>query len=293
MKRTLIKTDKNGTKYYESVVPCDRCQGRGDYWWGAIINGRPQYSGVCYKCGGSRTMVVTEKEYTPEYEQKLANQREKRLQKKQAEAMAKAAEKNAEFFAKNGFNPDGKTFYVLGNTYDIKEELKAQGAKWDNTANHWRMPVKPEGREVLELSVDEIYTADFAGVYAWNNWISANWDDPDYYVNRIKKAEEGLKAQESTSTHVGNVGDKYTATMTYIHTASWSNGYGGYWNEGVTNLHTFKDEQGNVFVWKTGKFIEADYGQKLVVSGTIKEHGDYKGIKQTVLTRCKVEEVKA
>lgn len=30
---------------------------------------------------------------------------------------------------------------------------------------------------------------------------------------------------------------------------------------------------------------------KVVLKGTIKDHSEYKGIKQTVMTRCKIEEV--
>lgn len=180
---------------------------------------------------------------------------------------------------------------MLGNTYDIKEELKAQGAKWDSTARHWHMATKPEGREVIEIDVAEIYQADMAGVYTWNNY--RYWNELEVsYTDRIQAAENKLKAQDSPSEYVGQVGDKLNIVVIYTHTASWENGYGGYWSAGVTYLHSFKDEDGNVFTWKTGNCFEADYGDKVVLKGTVKEHNEYKGIKQTVMTRCKVEEVK-
>ena len=33
----LIKIDRNGSKHYEGECECDRCQGRGQYWWGAMM----------------------------------------------------------------------------------------------------------------------------------------------------------------------------------------------------------------------------------------------------------------
>ena len=287
MNRELVRVDKNGTSYYHCTDRCLKCGGTGIVRCYVHVNG-----GECFDCGGSGISEWEEKEYTPEYEAKLAAQREKREAKRLEAAKAQATEKNAEFFSKNGFTAEGKTYFVLGNTYDIKEELKAQGAKWDNVSRHWHMANPYEGLNTLQVSVEEMYVAGYGGIYSWNSWIRSEWDDPEYYPNKIQAAEDRLKAKASTSQHVGKVGKKYTAVMTYIHTASWENGYGGYWNSGVTNLHTFKDEQGNVFVWKTDKYIEADYGTKLTVSGTVKEHSDYKGINQTVLTRCKVEEVR-
>lgn len=286
MNRTLVRTDKNGTQYFHCTDRCFKCGGIGIIKMYIPING-----GECFDCGGSGITEWDEKEYTPEHEAKLAAQREKREAKRLAKEREQAAERNAEFFKKNGFNPDGKTYFVLGNTYEIKEELKTQGAKWDNVSRHWHMPTKPEGREVLEISVDDMYDANPAGVYVWNYYVRCEWDDENYYPNRIEAAEKALKKQASTSEYVGEIGDKIEVVVTYIHTASWENNYGGYWNSGVTNLHTFKDENGNVFVWKTSLFIEADYGTQLTVKGIIKEHSEYNETKQTVLTRCKIEEV--
>ena len=291
--KILIKTDKNGTRYYHNRCSCAKCGGTG-----MIEVYRPINGGECFDCWGSGIVEYDTKEYTPEYEEKLRVQREKRAAKKLAEEKAHAAEKNTEFFKRNGFNPEGKTYVVLGNTFEIKEELKAQGAKWDNISRHWHMPTIPEGREYLELTVEDMYEANYAGVYEWNSWKRVDWSEPKevelYYTTKIEKAENALKVKESTSKHVGEVGEKLDITVTYVHTATWENSYGGWLNhESVTCLHTFKDEQGNVFVWKTANFIEADYGTKLQVKGTVKEHSEYKGIPQTVLTRCKIEEVQA
>lgn len=290
MEKILIREDKNGTKYFSCKDKCMKCGGTGYIDYFSYYD-----NGICFECEGAGFVQWEEKEYTPEYEAKLKAQREKREAKKLEKLMAQATEHNAEFFQNNGFSADGKTYFVLGNTYDIKEELKAQGAKWDNVSTHWHMPTQPEGLDVecVEFTVDDMFDKDYAGMYHWNSNVRYDWEDPEYYVNRLKAAEDAAKARKSTSAHVGEVGKKLELVVTYTHTAQWANSYGyGYWTEGVTNLHSFKDEQGNILVWKTGTFIDAPEGTKMLLKGTVKEHSEYKGIKQTVMTRCKLEEVK-
>ena len=102
-KRVLVKTDKNGTKYWNTRVVCDRCvQGSGIYMWGAIQTDRnghivgAQYSGTCFKCGGAGYVWEIQKEYTPEYRAKLDAANEKRKAKQRAKWEAERAEREAE-----------------------------------------------------------------------------------------------------------------------------------------------------------------------------------------------------
>ena len=92
---TLIRIDRNGTKYYEGLVDCDRCGGEGIYYIG-VHNGKPLPSwvdnGVCFKCGGRGKVEGKWKEYTPEYEAKLATRRKAKAEKW---AMYRAAKKRA------------------------------------------------------------------------------------------------------------------------------------------------------------------------------------------------------
>lgn len=99
--KEFIKTDKNGTKYFNERVTCDRCGGDGVYKWGAMISYGgaapiPQYSGVCYKCNGAGKVWEIVKEYTPEYRAKLDAANEKRKQKQREKWEAERAEREAE-----------------------------------------------------------------------------------------------------------------------------------------------------------------------------------------------------
>ena len=58
---------------------------------------------------------------------------------------------------------------------------------------------------------------------------------------------------------------------------------------GDVYLNKFKDEAGNLYVWFTGYGF--DLNEKILLTGTVKAHDEYRGENQTVLTRCKVEDV--
>ena len=99
----------------------------------------------------------------------------------------------------------------------------------------------------------------------------------------IKRKEEQLK-RERKSEWVGEVGKRIDIDVeSVISICSWSNSFDGY-NVNTTFLYKIIDVNGNVFIWKTQKVLD----NVNAIKGTVKEHSDYKGIKQTVLTRCKV-----
>lgn len=116
---------------------------------------------------------------------------------------------------------------------------------------------------------------------------------------KAREAEE--EARKALSQFVGTVGDKMDEVLLFDHTAWWTQpsfrGYG----ETVMYLHCFRDEAGNLLTWRTQKDLHwvvdeerdiwatPEKGDKLHVKGTIKEHHEYKGEKQTALTRCKVD----
>lgn len=214
MEPKLIKIDRNGSKHYEGYVPCDRCGGTGTYVWGAIINGCPQYAGVCFKCEGVGKVWSKWIERTPEYQAKLDAKREAK-QKAQAEQRA-------------------------------KEQAER------------------EAREEAERA----------------------------------EREAKIKAEKAISQYVGEVGKRITVKATYISTASFEvNRFGGYGTE-TMYIHTFKDADGNKLIWKTttslgtwlenGEWLKHEYGDHVDLTGTVKEHKEYREEKQTALNRCKL-----
>ena len=98
---------------------------------------------------------------------------------------------------------------------------------------------------------------------------------------RARKREEERTANAQTSVYVGEVGQKLTILAEKAKlVTSWDGYYGTTW------LYSFTDASGNVFIWKSSRCIEVKDGMKL--KGSVKEHREYDGIKQTVMTRCSV-----
>ncbi len=92
-----------------------------------------------------------------------------------------------------------------------------------------------------------------------------------------KDAQAALEA--SRSQWVGEVGkriDIKVAEMTCI--TGWDTAYG------YTMLRKIVDVDGNVYTWKTSSFVEDGVE---AIRGTVKSHSEYRGVKQTELTRCK------
>ena len=200
----LVKIDKNGTKIYEDWR-CPRCGGAGgaDSW---------KFTGfTCWGCGGTgrRSKPAIYKEYTPEHQAKLDAQRIKRAEKRLEERREKAQELNSDFFQRNGFNADGNMWIVLGNSYDIKDELKALGCKFSSPLSCWCCDHELEGYDTIKLNASEMYEADDAGCYLWR-WMKVN-----EVMEIIRTANEELKASKSSSSYVGKIGDRIEVKVTY------------------------------------------------------------------------------
>lgn len=99
----LIRVDRNGTKYFEGLIECDRCDGKGIYIIG-VNNGRPVPSwvdnGICFKCHGRGKVEGKWKVYTPEYEAKLEARRKAKREKWEQEHAEEIARRKAERKAK-------------------------------------------------------------------------------------------------------------------------------------------------------------------------------------------------
>ena len=98
----------------------------------------------------------------------------------------------------------------------------------------------------------------------------------------VRKLTEGEAAANNKSQFVGKVGDKIQFIATPEAICSFDTVYG------TTHIYKFNVED-NVFIWKTSKFLCCDY--RYEVSGTIKAHSAFKGIRQTEITRCKVSTI--
>ena len=283
--KELIKVDRNGTKYWRQEVSCWRCGGHGTYFIGThngqLIPARPD-AGVCWRCGGTGKELEIIKEYTPEHLAKLEAQRAKRAEKKMAEERAKAHEINLKFFSRNGFDQEGNIWVILGDTYPIREELKALGCTFDGFLG-WHSDHELSGYPQLKLTADQICLQSETGIY--HGWNSAE------AFRLVSEAQEAIKEPEPESNYVGSVGDRIEIRATLKRSISYE--INTDWMTQHKMIYIFTDESGNQLTWNTTAYADADDGDHVILKGTIKAHKEYKGIKQTELQRCKVtKEVK-
>ena len=107
-------------------------------------------------------------------------------------------------------------------------------------------------------------------------------------MSYLNSAMDYLQRQQQNNSdsniYLGNVGDKIEFTIQSVKVL-----FSGYSEYGESFTYKFITENGNVVLWTTGKNISDDYvGCK--VKGTIKALKEYKGEKQTVITRAKIDE---
>lgn len=149
MEMQYFKTDKNGTKYYYDWQ-CPHCggAGRADKW---------EYTGkTCWECGGSgkRSTAKIVKVYTKEYRAILDAKAKARQEAKEAEAKAAGYEA---IMGRYGFNEDGVGYVYTGNTYDIKEDLKAHGARWNFGMYRWISKKPISDYPCIEIKASEVF----------------------------------------------------------------------------------------------------------------------------------------
>ena len=97
---------------------------------------------------------------------------------------------------------------------------------------------------------------------------------------------ERMKAERKASQHVGEIGKRYTLTLTCEKVIS-SEGY-----YGTTGIHKLIDETtGNRFTWfASGSADWLTEGDTVTVKATVTKHEEYKGEQITTVNRVKVQE---
>ena len=105
------------------------------------------------------------------------------------------------------------------------------------------------------------------------------------YYKGIEREETLLNREienknDCQSEYIGEIGNRITINISSAKClTSWETDFG------ITFLYKFISE-GNVITWKTGKDIDCENVKS--ITGTIKAHTEYREVKQTELTRCKI-----
>ena len=108
--------------------------------------------------------------------------------------------------------------------------------------------------------------------YATKMWVDAN-----FAPAKAEKLKSGAVSQ-----WVGEVKKREDFNLKVVGLYSFETDFG------TTTLVSFEDENGNQLIWKASSNPGMTLGQSYKVKGTVKAHGEYKGQKQTTISRCAV-----
>ena len=164
-------------------------------------------------------------------------------------------------------------FFAEGRVYNEKE-----GYEKADAVRAWFEENGPYANDYMENT--RIVLSD--GVVFKKHFGLAVASVSTYNRSIAKAAANAVSAAESA--YVGAVKDRLRGLEVIVEKTIALGDYG----YGMSYLHNLKDAEGNVFIWKTGN-NEFSEGETITIDGTVKEHNEYKGIAQTVLTRCKVK----
>lgn len=95
-----------------------------------------------------------------------------------------------------------------------------------------------------------------------------------------KSVGDSKKEIEYSDSYVGNIKDRIDFQVKLIKVLKIDSYYG------VTYLHSFIDNTGHSIVWFGSKDCGYAIGDEFKMKATIKDHKEYNGIKQTVVTRA-------
>lgn len=176
----------------------------------------------------------------------------------------------------------------------------AAGAMWQTPAYRktYRLP-EPEASDFATAQAaynwvkDTLSQRDRLSDYEWNlvtamqpytslRNIGIVASAVNAYRRETEQQLQAKAAGKGESQHVGQVGEKLEIEVTCTAVHYFEGHYG------TGRVLKFVDEQGNVFVWMTGDDDDEPVGAKFSLKGTVKGHSEYKGVKETALTRCKM-----
>ena len=256
--KQLKTEDRNGKPWELVALPCNRCGGSGYISCYGHVD-----RGVCFKCNGDGSIakwrrILSDKEKLYR-ERAKKNKLEKKL-KKNLEKNLEIEKLTIEFMKKN-------TYIVnLENTYDIKEELKSLGAKFNWMLN-WHFEEKVECDYPL-IEIPNVLLYD--GIGRLNKGAGDKVDEIKLEVN----------GSSLTGEHIGVVGDKIDMEIELFRSFDFESMYGG------GTCYIFKDCMDNELCWYTSSSKKVPDGRFLAFF-KVKSHGDYNGVKQTLIKNVK------
>jgi len=102
----------------------------------------------------------------------------------------------------------------------------------------------------------------------------------------VAEAAKAEALKTKMNAFMGAVGDKMLGIpCKLVHRHSFQTDFG------TTTLLKFETESGNTVTWFASNPPQFDESREVMLKGTVKGHNEYKGVNETILTRCKIEQL--
>lgn len=170
-----------------------------------------------------------------------------------------------------GFD-EGFITIFKGDTYAHKEEFKNAGARYTRMWG-WGLPGGlpiPEIEGVTPIRLD---------------WEKVCKDEEHLKTEtQIQEIVEPLLYDTFESDYVGTVGERLRGIFVTVVSSFQIDSF-----YGTSTVHDFVDEEGHYYSWITSAKTLPE-GTTCWLDGTVKDHKLYKGVRKTILTRCRIQE---
>jgi len=104
-------------------------------------------------------------------------------------------------------------------------------------------------------------------------------------ATKVLDMREKVKVQSARSEWVGDIKERITFEAEVMFIKGIESRFG------LIDLIKFRDIDDNLFTWFASGEHDCRKGDQVIVTGTVKKHEEYLGVKQTTITRCKIEKL--
>lgn len=205
-------------------------------------------------------------------------------------------------------NPYGDMYSTANRTYIAHEYFLRGGLKYkddfekkviDKLKAENFNPEAEEVKETVQKALEWMQNVEATNNYLHNAQTIAKGEYvrikdlgilvsiiPCYYRHIQKEMEYSKEQKEraeqrAKSNHIGEVGERIAVDVKDFEVITgWETIYG------YTKVYRITDTNDNVFTWKTTTDLDR---KDIVLTATVKEHKEYKGEKQTEVTKCRVK----
>lgn len=263
---------RDGKMYVIVQSACKRCGGSGHYSMNASGDT------TCYRCHGIGKENLEVRWYTDSQRASM----DKAAEKRAANRVVKAEERRIKFAAHNafGFGDENYIMLIYGKNDEIKEwrDSLPRHTIFYNEIFGWYIPSENTTDLVIPEEIKSV-RLDWEKVRDQNDKENFTMIDN----GEVKKIVDSLTSEPSKSEWQGKEGEWLPITEVTVTKNIVLDGY-----YGTSHMHILHDKDENEYVWTTSsKSIEE--GSIINLQMKVKEHKEYKGVKQTIVYYCKIK----